>query len=408
MKATLHVLLVVFLFGAISIVNTKTKNYNTEIDELNRSGYAYTVSPIKKVNSKYSEIASAVFKNKLIIVSSKKIGAIGNGIDLFTNEPYTDLYCMDIKSDGKLNYPLLFSRILNTKANEGLATFSPNEQHIYFTRSERTNSETYQLYKADLEPNSNGNWVDELELAISSTNYSIETPHISYDGKFLFFSSNMENGYGGFDLYKAPIFQDGSLGAIENLGPNINTPLDEKYPHTSKDDTEFYFSSKGHNSIGGYDIFISNYKGRFYENARNLGQRINSFKDDIGFVFIDEEKGVFSSNKENQSFDLYQFESKAIYQDLQGIVVTNEEKIIPNSTVVLLDAQGNELERQITDKDAFYRFKIKPFENYELKVIKEGYEDFSLKFKSNEGQSDLAFKEILKLSNKVSFRKKKL
>lgn len=400
MKSTIHVLFTALMFSVYGSLNNTDPSKNKKVDDLNKSGYTYAVN-VSKINSKYSEIASTTFRKKLIIVSSKKIGGLGNGIDPFTNEPFTDLFCTDIKAYGELSQPLLFSRIINTKANEGHVAFSPDEHTIYFTRSERNNALNYKLYKADLEKDSYGKWVNEVVLDLSNDRYSIENPHVTSDGEYLYFSSNMEGGFGGFDLYKSPIMKDGTIGKPENLGNTVNTSEDEKYPHTSKDGKELFFSSKGHNSIGGYDIFIASITNLAYRNPRNLGLSINSEKDEIGFIFIDSKKGVFSSNKENanNAFNLYRFTSRAIYQDLKGIVITEDEKILPNATVLLLNNEGQEIERQVTSSDASYSFKIRPFEDYEIVVLKEGFKDYSLKFQSEESQ----LKAILKLSSKVSY-----
>ena len=109
------------------------------------------------INTKYSEIGSGLFKGKVLIVSSKKIGGLGNRVDKNTNQPYTDLFCVDVSETGELKRPLLFSRILNTKGNEGQVTFTEDENTLYFTRSTRENSKNYQLYKTNLEENSVGN-----------------------------------------------------------------------------------------------------------------------------------------------------------------------------------------------------------------------------------------------------------
>lgn len=403
MKSTIHVLLTALMFCIYPSLDTTDPVKGSKVDDLNKSGYIYTVN-ISKINSKYSEIACTTFRNKLVLVSSKKIGGLGNGVDPATNEPFTDLFCTDIKAYGKLSQPLLFSRILNTKANEGQVAFSLDEHTIYFTRSERANSLNYKLFKAELEKDSYGNWINEMELPISSDNYSIENPHVSSNGKHLYFSSNMEGGLGGFDIYKAEINANGSIGNPQNLGNIINTSEDEKNPHISKDGKELFFSSKGHNSIGGYDVFISSITKSNYKNPRNLGYAVNSEKDEIAFVFIDEKKGVFSSNKdnENNAFNLYRFQSRAIYQELNGIVITEDNRILPNATVLLLNSEGQEIERQVTSNDATYRFKIRAFEDYQLKVVKDGYKEYSLKFQSEENQ----FKAILKLSSKVSYNQK--
>ena len=406
MKSAMHAVISAFMFCTYIFIGSTNPSNNPKIDDLNKSGYAFTVK-VSKINSKYSEMASTVFRDKLIIVSSKKIGGLGNGIDQRTQEPYTDLFCMDINQDRELSYPILFSRILNTKANEGHVAFSKDENIVYYTRSTRENSANYKLYMAVLEEGSYGNWTNHIELAVSSDDYSVENPHMSSSGDYIYFSSNMQGGFGGFDLYRAKVYEDGSLGQPENLGNSINTNEDEKYPHTSYNDEELYFSSKGHKAIGGFDIFIANKFKDNYSNTRNLGITINSEKDEISFLFIDKNTGVFSSNKDNNtgSYNLYHFQSEAIYQDLEGIVINEDGKILPNATVVLLDNEGNELERQIIGADASYNFRIKAFHNYQLKAVKDGFKDYVKELKTENVNTDIAFKAILKLSSKVSFNK---
>lgn len=410
MKPTFQLLLTVFVFVAVTAFTTLDPKNNKTSADLNESGYIFDVN-VTKINSKYSEIPSAVFRNKLVLVSSKKIGAFGNGIDKNTNQPYTNLFCTDIeKGNIELSTPILFSRILNSKGNEGQVSFSPNQYTIYYTRSERENSANYQLYKARLEYGSYGNWTNHNLLKFSGEDYSVENPHVSTDGKYLYFSSNMEGGFGGFDIYKVSIAIDGTLSDPINLGETINTDNDEKYPHTSKDGKELFFSSKGHNSQGGYDIFISNItQDSIYTSPRNLGIKINSIRDDIAFTLINENKGVFSSNAGNagQRFNMYKFNAKAIYQDLEGIITEEDGEILPNAIVVLYDSSGKEIERQITGKDAAYSFKIRPFKEYQLKTIKAGYDDAIVEFKSNSTKVNFAFKENLKLSSNGKLAKKK-
>ncbi|WP_299126761.1 hypothetical protein [uncultured Winogradskyella sp.] len=410
MKSTIQLLLTVVLVGVYLPFSTIDGTAKTKkIATYNNSGYLFDVN-VTKINSEYSEIPAAVFRDKLVIVSSKKIGAIGNGTDETTGLPYTNLFCSDIvKSNSDFSTPILFSRILNTRGSEGQVSFTPDEHTIFYTRSKRKNAANYQLYSAQLEKDSYGNWKDHTPAIFNSEAHSIENPHVSTDGKFLFFSSNMEGGLGGFDLYKAPLSKNGTLGTPINLGPTINTELDEKYPHTSKDGGELFFSSKGHSSQGGFDIFITNIYGELdYSEPRNLGIKINSIRDEVAFTLLDNDKGVFSSNEGNDGmrFNMYKFNARAIYQDLEGIIFDKEDNTLPNITVVLYDNKGNEIERQTTGKDATYRFKIRPFEQYKIKTIKNGYEDAVVSFKSTDTKLNLAYKEDLKLSTNGTLTKK--
>ncbi|WP_299124849.1 carboxypeptidase-like regulatory domain-containing protein [uncultured Winogradskyella sp.] len=404
MKSTINLLSVALMFCIYGSSYKTDPVKNITVDKLNKSGYVFDVN-VSRINSKYSEIASAVFRNKLVIVSSKKIGGLNKNIDPITKEPYTDLFCMDIKQNSDFSPPLLFSRILNTKANEGQVAFSLDGHTIYYTRSDIENTKNYKLYKATLEKDSYGKWENHMELAISSNDYSVENPHISADGNFLYFSSNMAGGFGGFDLYKSDIHEDGSIGNPINLGSFVNSAFDEKYPHTSERGKELFFSSTGYNSIGGYDVFISNMSKGDYSKPRNLGTTINSQKDEIGFMIINDKTGVFSSDKNHATngFNMYHFKAEAIYRELQGVVVTEDDRILPNSTVVLLNDEGKEIERQTTSIDASYRFKIKAFGDYQLVAVKEGFDDYALRFESEENK----LRAVLRLTPNVTYNKSK-
>ncbi|MFP4847090.1 TolB family protein [Winogradskyella sp. PE311] len=410
MKSTIQLLLTsVFILFTYTSVNISNSNKTIAIADFNDSGYLFDVN-VTKINSEYSEIPSAVFRNKLVIVSSKKIGAIGNGTDEYTKLPYTNLFCSDLANNNKdFSTPILFSRMLNSRGNEGQVSFSPDQHTIYYTKSKRRNSNNFQLYVAQLEKDSYGKWKNHRPMTFNSEDYSVENPHVSSDGNFLYFSSNMEGGLGGFDIYRAQISEDGSLGTPINLGPTVNTDLDEKYPHTSKDGDELFFSSTGHNGQGGYDIFIANNYGELnYSQPRNLGIKINSIRDDIAYTLIDEDNGVYSSNAGNtgQRFNMYKFNARAIYQDLEGVIFEENNEIIANITVVLYDNKGNEIERQTTGKDATYRFKIRPFEQYQIKTLKNGYENAVVTFQSMESKLNIAYKEDLKLSSNGTLTKK--
>ena len=91
-----------------TISNYESSPSSKRIDKLNQSGLEFYVYN-SEINTKYTEIPSAVFRNKLIMVSSKKIGGLGNGIDKYTNEPYSELFCLDIDAFGTAENPLFFS-----------------------------------------------------------------------------------------------------------------------------------------------------------------------------------------------------------------------------------------------------------------------------------------------------------
>jgi len=100
-----------------------------------------------------------------------------------------------------------------------------------------------------------------------------------------YFASNRPNGFGGVDIYRCQRLPNGSWSDAYNLGPDINTSNDEDFPSISSDGKTLYFSSKGHYSMGGYDIFQAKWdsiKSRF-SHAENLGYPINTPEDNMSF-----------------------------------------------------------------------------------------------------------------------------
>ena len=154
-----------------------------------------------------------------------------------------------------------------------------------------------------------GNWDRPEAMPFNSNEYSVENPWISRDGKKLYFASNMPNGYGGFDIYVATIYENDSIGAPKNLGPEVNTSQDEKYPFMDRNDKYFYFSSKGHNSIGGYDVFRARKVNDNYVRPLNLGTSINTTEDEIAFMYANERRGYVTSSKKSGkgNNDVYKF-----------------------------------------------------------------------------------------------------
>ncbi len=122
--------------------------------------------------------------------------------------------------------------------------------------------------------------------------------HVTDDGKFAFFSSDREGGYGGLDLYVCYKKTDGTWSEALNLGPNINTSFDEDAPFADVTTNTLYFSSRGHNSIGGFDIFKSRISSSEWSKAENVGMPVNSPFDDIYFTLDNSlKRGYFSSDR---------------------------------------------------------------------------------------------------------------
>jgi outer membrane protein OmpA-like peptidoglycan-associated protein len=133
----------------------------------------------------------------------------------------------------------------------------------------------------------------------------------SADGKYLYFTSDKPGGFGGADIYRAEIDENGKYINIKNLGPTINTAYDEDAPQIHSDGKTLFFSSKGHKGLGGYDIYSSLYNGDTdtWETPRNIGYPINTPDDDIYFSLLSNgAKGFFTSYRSDS------FGEKDIYR----------------------------------------------------------------------------------------------
>ena len=134
---------------------------------------------------------------------------------------------------------------------------------------------------------------------------------LSKDGKTLFFSSNREGGYGGYDLYKSYLGVNNEWGEATNLGPGINTMFDEDSPVLSEDGQTFFFSSNGHPSYGGIDIFSASMSVTSFGPVQNLGFGINSTDDDTYFCVMDNGNRIIIARPDINGFGDYDIQTIA-------------------------------------------------------------------------------------------------
>ena len=338
------------------------------------------------INSELNEVGTAFFRNKYIILSNKKRRHYETTLNEKTNTYNNNLYCVDVDKDGNLSFPLLFSKDLDSKNDEGSLTFSSDQKTIFFTQENPEKANQYELYSAQLDTTTNRPfWGNIKKIDLLPENYSVETPSISNDGTKLYFASNIPGGYGGYDLYVAEIKPDGNLGEYRNLGENVNTKEDEKYPNVTPDNKHLYFSSKGHLNVGGYDVFRSSIVGNDYLEALNLGNTLNSRRDDLAFVLVDNNKGYVSSDKSNAgNFDILKFEIKQLEKGKSNFTIIEKKSGVPlpNAKVVIKDEFGNVVTETITNKEGKIDIEINPISYNNISVEKEGYEPFNASFTS--------------------------
>lgn len=232
------------------------------------------------INSAQSEYAP-IFDDAetSIIFTQRKMYAKGATSSRLAQEYFEDNYKSQ-KIRGAYLPPQKFKFVENTtgtvKVHNSAISFSPDRKHLFTFRGQK-------LYVSEYK---NGVWLAPVMLDNNINVGDLQTSAcLSPDGQYLYFTSNNgPGGLGGLDIYRSKVLPNGDYAPAENLGPNINTPLSEESPSFNADGKIMYFSSKGHNSIGGYDIFMSAiYNGKWSEPI-NMGVPINSTEDDLHFV----------------------------------------------------------------------------------------------------------------------------
>ncbi len=268
---------------------------------------------------------------------------------------YVEEFCISRKLDAKFEVGAPLSTPFNQGNNQGGATITINNKEMFLTICDaKDGMGSCDIYYTQ---NKNGRWQDfknlnKLSKERINTEYWESQVSIAPDGNTLYFSSDRPGGYGGKDIYKSIRTPEGNWSKAFNLGPEINTPFDEKSPFIHVDNYTLYFSSQGHDNIGGFDIFLSRMDDNFnWQKPVNLGHPINSEADDLGFfVSTDGKKGYFTSNKmkgeggwDIYGFDLYEGARPKKVLFLKGEIKDEEGNVIAGASIEIKDMKTNEI-----------------------------------------------------------------
>lgn len=204
----------------------------------------------------------------------------GNGKTLvyMTELPFYDaVYCSYFTPQG-WSSPVNITPQIQSDGDQYVSCISYDGDLLVLTKEDAFNSDLYVSRFVD------GKWSKSLPIAGQEINTKFWESHasLSRDGNRLYFTSNRKDGYGEMDLYVAQKDAAGMWGKPVNMGTVLNTPLNEDTPFITENDSLLYFSSQGHESMGGYDIFVSRLdaNGQWLPPA-NLGYPINSTDDDL-------------------------------------------------------------------------------------------------------------------------------
>jgi dipeptidyl aminopeptidase/acylaminoacyl peptidase len=199
------------------------------------------------------------------------------------------------------------SKFLNT---DNLLSPKTDKKQIFVSKTENGNSDIFSIAFKNNKTKGVLEWSDLEKLSENVNSKSSETNAcVSPDGSTLYFVSNRDGGYGGKDIWASEKQSGGAWGKPYNLGPQVNTSSDEECPFIMTDNATLYFSSKGHNSMGGFDIFTSTLSDEgLWTQTENIGFPINTPLDDLFFIMSPNEKNAYYSSTKNNGIgnnDIY-------------------------------------------------------------------------------------------------------
>lgn len=344
--------------------------------EEKNAGSRYIVKKMDVFNSRRADYSPMLFGDEYdqLYFTSTRNEAEGDELSGITGTKAGDIFVSQKDDKGKWGKPEAIVSGLNTEFDEGACCFTPDQSQMYLTQC--TTDPNYPRYATIVTSNrSDAAWSKASPLEITrDTLSSYAHPAVSPDGQWLYFTSDMPGGKGGYDIWRVRITTNG-LGGVENLGEPINTPGNEMFP-TFRPNGDLYFSSDGHKGLGGLDIYIA----KVDKNTKKFvlehpGYPLNSQGDDFGMTFEGpHNRGYFSSNRgDGRGWDhIYSFEKPEIIQTVKGWVYEMDGYELPDALVYMVGSDGTNLKLSVKGDGSFTQV-INPNVDYMMLATCKGF-----------------------------------
>jgi outer membrane protein OmpA-like peptidoglycan-associated protein len=259
---------------------------------------------IENLNSAYNDYAPALRDSTTLVITSGRVESNRQAIDDRYGEGFTDnLYFVKTGNTWRDKTRQIFS-VTNTKYNEGSGCFNSKGDKYYFTYCGKSNTNCG-IYVSTFKDNK---WSEPAALNTNVNVAKAETKHpaISKGGDTIMFASNRSGGLGNYDIWMSVNSGNENWGPAMNLGPGVNTKLNELSPAFTIYPHIFFLSSDGHQNYGGLDLYMVKRLSNGVMNLYNLDYPFNSNRDDC-FITLANNKAYFSSNRESGKggFDVY-------------------------------------------------------------------------------------------------------
>ncbi len=322
-----------------------------------RNGKELIKTPVKvkitnlgsTINSEWQDYGPVISADETtLLFTSRRPETTGGGKDAADEQYYEDIY-MVTKTDSVWGNLVNLGSPVNSEHHDAVVGLSADGQKLLIYQASKGASQMGDLFISALDgsswskPKSLGKNINSVHSELSGS--------ITGDEKLIFFSSDRPGGLGGFDIYVSALLPDGTYGPAVNLGPKINTKYNEDSPFIHPDGKTLYFSSKGHNSMGGYDVFsvhVDPTNGMINEisEVKNAGYPINTADDEIYFVWSTDGKRAYFASVRDGGYgdkDIYMLEkeeTKAAVAIFRGFVFSAETKKAVAANITITDNEA--------------------------------------------------------------------
>ena len=366
------------------LINSNNSNYNLVDQKIKSCENAelYMKQPLRlnsenmgeKINDKNSNFGAVVSGDEQTMIFTSYTS---NYIDVYSAKKTNSLWGVPKKITDYVSkkYYLKTSGISFDGTELYLVTDDPENNNIFVSYLEGktwTNSEK-------LGKTINGKKSNETHASVSK------------DGNTLYFTSDREGGLGGLDIYKSTKDAKGNWGVPENLGQSVNTEFDEETPFVSPDGKYLFFSSEGHNGIGGFDVFYIDLASKSL--AINMGYPVNSTDDDLFFVPGQSINSGYISRlgKDTKGLkDIYYLTVLEKIKFAGNIKNIDGESIIDAEFIISISELETNNVQTLNTSNGQFNLEIIPGK-YNVTINNEKFENYSNEFIISDDYSDAEF-----------------
>ncbi len=277
--------------------------YDKHITEC-KYGKGFSATPVRAqienmgpaINSEVADYGVLISADgEQMMFTSRRSNTTGGKLNKATNEYFEDIYACRM-TNGVWSDPVPMAPPVNTNGNDASVGLYNDGRTMVIYRDEKGTGDLYESRRTG------ASWSapEAMGPTINSKGHE-SSAWYSFDRQWFYFVSDREGGMGGQDIWRSRWSEDQQgWGEPENLGPIVNTIHDEDGIFVHPDGRTIYFSSKGHTSMGGFDVFKSELNGEQWSKATNLGWPVNGPDDDLYFVLTaDGSTGYFSSVRQS-------------------------------------------------------------------------------------------------------------